>query len=106
MNEPMHDLLAGAIDRRTHAFAGGSVFADGHRGRVLRAIRARRAATYAGTGTVAAAVAVGAGLGVTALTHTPLNLFPATQPSPDPSIPIPSITPMAIPSVTPGSDAE
>lgn len=82
MNEPMHDLLAGALDRRTHAFAEGSAFADGHRSRVLRSIRARRAATYAGTGTVAAAVAVGAGFGVTALTHTPLTLFPATQPSP------------------------
>lgn len=101
MNESMHDLLAAAIDGRTHAFAEGSEFADGHRGRVLRSIRARRAATYAGTGTVAAAVVVSAGFGVNALGRDPLSVFPGGQPSPDPSIPIPSISPGAPSLATP-----
>jgi hypothetical protein len=67
MNEPMHDLLAEAIDRRTHAFAEGRAFADRHGGRVLRSIRARRAAATAGTAVVAAALVGGAGYGVVAL---------------------------------------
>ena len=89
MNEPMHDLLAAAIDRRTHAFAEGRAFADAHGRRVVRAIRTRRVATYASVGSAAVAFAVGTGLGVAALGGTSLNLSPRPAPPPDPSMPTP-----------------
>ncbi len=101
MNDPMHDLLAIAVDRRTGSFAEERAFADAHKRRVVRAIRRRRAIATAGIGAVVAALVGAAGLGVTALTHTSLNLFPAGQPSPDPSMPIPSITPDAPSLATP-----
>ena len=70
MNESLHDLLAATADRTSRDLEGGKSFAAAHGARVARAIRTRRAATYAGAGTAAAAFAVGAGLGITALTHT------------------------------------
>jgi hypothetical protein len=95
MNELMHDLIAAVVDRRASALTGSTAFADAHRGRVLRSIRARRAASYGGTGAAAAVLVVGAGFGARALSQHPVKLFPAGQPSPDSSIPIPSISPGA-----------
>ncbi len=76
MNEPMHDLLAEAIDRRTHAFAEENGFASTHERRLVRAIRARRVTATAGTAVVAAALIGATGYGVAALSRAPHTVQP------------------------------
>lgn len=76
MNEPMHDLLAEAIDRRAHAFAEGRAFADAHERRVVRSIWGRRIAATVGTGVVAAALIGAAGYGVAALSGSRHDVAP------------------------------
>jgi hypothetical protein len=81
MNTTMHDLLATAVERRESSIAHGASFADGHGAPLLRAIRVRRVATYAGTGTVAAVAAVSAGLGVHSWAASSSTLLPVGNPS-------------------------
>ncbi len=76
MNEPMHDLLTTAVDRRVIGLAHGRAFADGHHNRLLRAIRVRRIATRVGMGAAVAAVVAGAAYGIHAWAGELGNLEP------------------------------
>ena len=87
MTEPMHDLLAAAIDRRTNTFAEGRDFADAHESRVVRAIRGRRVAATVGTGVVAAALMGAAGYGIASFSGAKSVVQPGATATPTPSVP-------------------